>query len=223
MGLFDLFKKKQRKCYYYSESEQLEYENFIENTFGNYKDVLHEIVSPDIHLDIIPIPPTDEEPYYKLITMGMGAFPMNVPKQLKGFELEYAELIIYLPPDWNIQSPEEKDFWPISFLKVLGRLPINYNTWLGFGHTIQASEDKSPFAENTKLNNILLLNATDYNSNPLELRLSSNKKINFYQLFPIYQEELDFKSAHSAEELLERFDEDSRDLVLNINRKNFGV
>ena len=102
-------------------------------------------------------------------------------------------------------------------------MPINYNTWLGFGHTIQASEDKMPFAENTKLNNILLLYATDYNSNPLELRLSSNKKINFYQAFPIYQEELDFKSAHSAEELLERFDEDSRDLVLNINRKNFGV
>ncbi len=223
MGLFDLFKKKQRKCYYYSESEQLEYENFIEKTFGSYKEVLHEIVSPDIHLDIIPVPPTDEEPFYKLITMGMGAFPMNVPEQLKELELEHAELVIYLPPDWNIQSQEQKDFWPIYFLKVLGRLPINYNTWLGFGHTIQANEDKSPFAENTKLNNILLLYATDYNSNPLKLRLSSNKKINFYQMFPIYQEELDFKSKHSAEELIERFDEDSRDLVLNINRKNFGI
>ncbi len=223
MGLFNLFKKKQRKCYYYSEAEQLEYESFIETTFGSYKEVLHEIVSPDIHLDIIPVPPTDEEPFYKLITMGMGAFPMNVPAQLKELELEHAELVFYLPLDWNIQSQDEKDFWPIYFLKVLGRLPINYNTWVGFGHTIQANEDKSPFAENTKLNNILLLYTTDYNSKPLELRLSSNKKINFYQVFPIYQEELDFKSAHSAEELLERFDEDSRDLVLNINRKNFGV
>ena len=223
MGLFNLFKKKQRKCYYYSEAEQLEYESFIETTFGSYKEVLHEIVSPDIHLDIIPVPPTDEEPYYKLITMGMGAFPMNVPAQLKEHELEHAELVIYLPPDWNIQSQDQKDFWPIYFLKVLCRLPINYNTWLGFGHTIQASEDKSPFAENTKLNNILLLYATDYNSDPLELRLSTNKKINFYQVFPIYQEELEFKSSHSAEELLERFDEDSRDLVLNINRKNFGI
>ena len=60
MGLFNLFKKKQRKCYYYSEAEQLEYESFIETTFGSYKEVLHEIVSPDIHLDIIPVPPTDE-------------------------------------------------------------------------------------------------------------------------------------------------------------------
>ena len=50
-----------------------QYESYIEEQFGPYTEVFHELVSPDIHLDIIIVPPTDKNPYYKLITMGMGA------------------------------------------------------------------------------------------------------------------------------------------------------
>lgn len=97
MKLFDKL-KKQKKMFLYTEEELDQYEKYITDKFGEFKEVFHEIVSPDIHLDILIIPPTKENNYYKLITMGMGAYKMNVPKELKKHELERAELVLCLPP-----------------------------------------------------------------------------------------------------------------------------
>ncbi|MBQ8547784.1 MAG: DUF2185 domain-containing protein [Lachnospiraceae bacterium] len=229
MGLFDKFKKKTKTeteavpLYLYSEQELDEYEAFVQKNFGQYNQVMHEIVSPDIHLDIIMVPPTDENPFYKMVTMGMGAFKMNVPEELKEYELEYAELVLYLPPDWKVNSSEERDYWPLRYMKVLGRLPVNADTWLGFGHTVHGDEERRPFADNTKFNNILLLNACNLELQSLELRLSSGKKINFYHMFPLYQEELDYKLANSLDDLLELFDDADLFPVLNIRRKNYAL
>ncbi len=71
------------------------YEAFISEQFGEYEQVFHEIVSPDIHLDIIIVPPTEKNNYYKLITMGMGAYGMNVPDNLREYQLERAELVLF--------------------------------------------------------------------------------------------------------------------------------
>lgn len=225
MGLLDKFKKKETAdkmpMYLYTEQELDEYETFIKENFGSYESVMHEIVSPDIHLDIIMVPPTDDHRFYKLITMGMGAFKMNVPDELAEYELEYAELVFYLPADWKLNSPDEKDYWPIRYMKILARLSINSNSWIGFGHTVHGNEAGTPFAENTKLNTMLLLNACNLNDEKLDLRLSSGKKINFYQMFPLYQEELDMKMATSLNDLLNLFDDDDIFPVLHINRKNY--
>lgn len=51
----------------------------IHTYFGSSENVFHEIVSPDIHVDIYIIPPSPERNYYILMTHGMGAHAMNVP------------------------------------------------------------------------------------------------------------------------------------------------
>ncbi len=226
MGLFGKFKKKgktsERPMFLYTEQELDEYEAFVEKNFGSYENVMHEIVSPDIHLDILMIPPTEENHFYKLITMGMGAYKMNVPHELAKYELEYAELVLYLPADWKLDSADEKDYWPIRLMKVLGRLPINSDTWLGFGHTVHGNEEGTPFAENTEFNTMLLLNACNLKYEKLDFRLSSGKKINFYQMFPLYEEELEIKLATSLDNLLNLFDKKDVFPLVNINRKNYG-
>lgn len=228
MGLFSRLKAKKDKSspdgmYLYTEQELDEYESYIQKNYGEYDQVLHEIVSPDIHLDIIMVPPTPEDNYYKLVTMGMGAYAMNVPEDLKDQELEHAELVLYLPPDWNLKSQKEKDYWPVRYMKILGRLPLQCDTWLGFGHTVHGDENHEPFAGNTKLNTVMLLSACNLLYENLDLRLSTGKKINFYQMFPIYQEELEYKMQHSLDELLDMFDDGDIMPVLNINRKNYGL
>ncbi len=115
---------------------------------------------------------------------------MNVPENLKEQELEHAELVFYLPKDWNLKSGDEKH---------------------------------EPFAENTKLNTIMLVNASNLLYEKLDLRLSSGKKINFYQMFPIYQEELEYKTKHSFGELLDLFSDEDLFPLLNISRKNYGI
>lgn len=224
MSFVDKFKKKEsvtNKMYLYTNQELDQFENFIIKKFGNYDQVIHEIVSPDIHLDIIIVPPSEKNNYYKLITMGMGAYSMNIPDRLKEYELERAELVLYLPPVWNIKSDKEEDYWPIRQLKVLARLPIQCNTWLGYGHTVASDEEYTSYASNTKFCCMLLLDALDNNYENLDLRMKTKGKINFYQLIPLYKEELEFKRNNDVAKLLELFDDEDLIPVVNTNRKNY--
>lgn len=131
---------------------------------------------------------------------------------------------MYLPADWNLHSSDERDYWPIRYLKILARLPLQCNTWLGYSHTVHANEDMAPLADNTQLNSFVLLNGRNRQGEELDLQLSSGKKINFYQLFPLYQEELEYDFNHSLEDLLDLFIEDF-DIIspIDINRKNYGL
>ena len=38
-------------------------------------------------------------------------------------------------------------------------------------------------------------------------RLPNGEEVNFYQVIPLYEEEMNFKIAHNAEALLEKMDE----------------
>ncbi len=225
MGLFDKFKKKEEPeslmpMYLYDEKDLDEIDAYISEVFGNFENVFHEIVSPDIHLDVCFIPPTDEDPYYKLVTLGAGAYEMNIPDKWKKYNLERAEYVIYVPKDWNLQSQDMKDYWPIKTLKNVARLPIWCDTWLSFGHTTQADEEGTPYASNTRFNSVVL----DFCKNSqgeVQLKTSSGKTINFYQVIPLYPEELIFKMDNNAETLLAVFDEKGIEYkVVNINRRS---
>ena len=121
MGLFDSFKKSKTKGeskpdmpeYLYTEEEIEELDSFISERIGEYQYVFHEMASPDIHLDVCIVEPGEDEPYYKLVTMGAGAFRMRIPDAYEEYQLEHAEYIINLPKDWNINSGEEEHYWPI--------------------------------------------------------------------------------------------------------------
>lgn len=225
MGLFDVFKKRKNKQeqYLYTESEMEQYETYIAEQFGEFDGVFHEIVSPDIHLDVIIVPSTAENNYYKLITMGMGAYKMNVPDELSPYELERAELILYLPPTWNVGSDKEEDYWPIRQLKGTARIPVQCDTWLGYGHTVSADAENTPYADNTGFCSMMLLDGVNPSGEELNLRMESIGKINFYQLFPLYKEELEYKQGTDADALLDLFNESDRTPIINISRKNYGI
>ena len=189
----------------YSEDEMSAIEQHIKNTFGEFENVFHELVSPDIHVDICVVPPSDERDYYTLVTMGMGAHRMNVPEELAEYKLERAELAIALPPDWKLDEEslkEEQWYWPIGLLKVLARLPIAEDTWLGFGHTM---DKQSPFAEGTKLCGALLVGPQDIVWTGGEVcTLPSGEEVNFYQVIPLYRNEIEYKLEHDADALLKK-------------------
>lgn len=223
MGIVNLFKSKNLKddnIYVYTEDEMEQYEKYIEEHIGNFTNVMHEIVSPDIHVDIIVIPPTEEANYYKLVTMGMGAYKMNVPRELRKYNIDRAELVMYLPPTWNIMSDKEEDYWPIRQLKLLARLPLIHDTWLGFGHTVSSDENNTPYANNTKFCSIMLFAAVDKKNETLNLKIKSKGEINFYQVFPLYKEELEYSHAVGIDELLNLFPDEFIPVV-DITRDNF--
>ena len=221
MSFFDIFKRK-NNVYCYTEEEMEQFENFVEENWGKYYKLFHEVVSPDVHIDIIIVPPTDRDNYYKLVTMGMGSYTMKIPSNLHQEELERAELVIYLPANWSINSSEDKNFWPINILRVLARYPLQSSSWLGIGHTISIDANNTPFANNTGFCSILLLEAFNRNFQPLNFRLKEKGKINFYQIFPLYKEELEYAQNNDSQALLNLFSNEDINPVVNINRKNYG-
>lgn len=188
----------------YTEEEMEAVEGHIDQYFGNVENVFHEIVSPDIHVDICIVPPTEERDYYTLVTMGMGAHRMNVPAELAEYKLERAELAIALPADWKLDQESMKDekwYWPIRLLKSLARLPINCDSWLGHGHTV---ENREPFADNTKLCTATLIGPQDAEDGSEVCTLPGGEEVNFYQVIPLYADELDYKLEHGADALLNK-------------------
>ena len=186
----------------YTEEEMEAVEGHIQQYFGKFENVFHELSSPDIHVDICMVPPTEERDYYTLVTMGMGAHRMNVPEELAEYKLERAELAIALPADWKLDQESMKDekwYWPIRLLKSLARLPIASDTWLGFGHTMDNEED---FAKDTKLCAAILTGPQDTEDGSEVCILPSGEEVNFYQVIPLYRDELEYKLAHDADALL---------------------
>lgn len=200
----------------YEEDEFDCIEQHIEKHFGSFENVFHEVTSSGIPVDICIIPPNESRMFYTLVTMGMGVHRMALPESLKDSSLNRAELLITLPPDWKIEDSDEKWYWPIRWLKILARLPGEINTWLGWGHTIPNGE---PFAENTMLSNILLLDPYPGQSSMI-CHLPNGETVNFYQLFPLYEEETDYKKEHDTQKLLNLFSRKASH-ILDIHRENF--
>ena len=191
----------------YTEEEMSAVEQHIKRTFGEFDHVFHEMVSPDIHVDICVIPPSEERDYYTLVTMGMGAHRMNVPEELAEYKLERAELAIALPPDWKLDEESMKDerwYWPVGLLKVLARLPIAGDTWLGSGHTM---DKQSSFAKDTKLCASLLTGPQGVEEGGEVCILPEGGEVNFYQVIPLYREELAYKLEHGADTLIDQMAE----------------
>ena len=190
----------------YTEDEMKVIENHIQQYFGKFENVFHELASPDIHVDICVVPPSEERDYYTLVTMGMGAHRMNVPEELAEYKLERAELAIALPKDWKIKKEnfeDEKWFWVVRLLKDLARLPIASDTWLGFGHTMDHEEN---FAENTKLCAAMLTAPQGTDDGSEVCILPSGEEVNFYQVIPLYRDELEYKLARGADALLDKME-----------------
>lgn len=198
------------------DDEELEViEEHIKEYYGDFPTVFHEITSKDIVCDIACIPPTEERNYFTLVTMGMGAHVMNIPESLPADENGRAELLICLPPDWKLGESGEEWFWPISLLKDLAKLPINSNSWLGWGHSVDHRSDLSSTA---KFCASLLLYPEGVPEDAEYCTLPNGDRVNFFEVIPMYREEMNFKINNNTKALLERMKDVHH--VVDIGRPN---
>ncbi|MCL2298966.1 MAG: DUF2185 domain-containing protein, partial [Firmicutes bacterium] len=203
----------------YTPEEEAAVTGAIEARFGKVSQVLREVVSRDIRVDLCVIEPGPGRAYRTVVTRGMGARDMQVPADSQA--IARAEMVVMLPEDWELHSSDECQYWPLRWLKLLARLPGEEDSWLGWGHTVPGGE---PFAENTDFGAILLLDAFVPNQNdggPCVFTLPGGEYVRFCQLFPLYEEELQFKLRHGAQALLDRMTaKGALSPVLNTARAN---
>lgn len=202
-ALIELIGEQDQEMYaplVYSEEEMEAIEAHTTKWFGEHQNVFHEIISPDLHIDLLVIEPRPGHDYYTIVTMGAGLHEMDVPDGYEG--PKRAEFLINLPKDWDIHSEEEKDYWPLRWLKILSRFSLQQDTWLGWGHTIPAGE---PFAENTLLNSIALAEPLTFDEESLVGTLPNGEPVVFWQVIPLYEEEVQYKLRNGMEALEDVF------------------
>jgi len=195
----------------------------IERYIGPVESVFHEIVSDMIHLDVHWIEPTAQRPWHVLFTTGMSERPMTVDPDAEASD--YAELVMCLPGDWPLSQEafeDEDNYWPVRWLKQLARLPHEYESWLGFGHTIPNGDPPEPFAGNTRMCCWMMTPPMWFDDELAKLSLPDGRSIEFLSPLPIYREEMNLKLSKGAEALFDQFEKAAIPIeeIFNPARKN---
>ena len=207
----------QREPELYTEDETAAITAHIEKYYGKIKTISHDNNPDGVCADICIIPPSIERDYYTLVTCGAGAHVMDVPEDLKGYDIERAELLICLPKDWKISDDDNIWQWPAHILRLIAKIAAEPDTWIGWGHTIGGGRS---FAGNTELCAAFLAAPQNVKKEAFRAALPNGEKVCFYLVVPIYQEELDYKTAHSADDLSARLADAGASFVVDPQRPN---
>lgn len=210
---------KPTPCLYDSDQREA-VEAHIACFFGDADSVFHEVYSPDIQVEVAIVEPTDEASWVTLVTTGAGARPMAIPPELVDEVPDRAEYLICLPPDWHFNQDEatgevpEAQYWPIRLLKDLARLPLESGGWLAAGHTVDWG---AAFSSETALSGVLLLGPYQFEEGAEAAELPDGELVAFYEVVPLYSDEVRFADEHGVDELLDRLEDAVGDFV-NENR-----
>lgn len=211
----------------------------IETTIGPIGRVFPELISTSVRLDLLLVPPTNLPPspahpfgtsHYTVITSGMSSHPMNVPADHTG--PKFIELMIALPADWRgIKSDgtfgqkrmkDERNWWPIRWLKKIGRMPAENNTFLDVGQTMPNGEKVAPFATNTRLG-CMLVAPPLLSPESVKLVINEDASIYFLALMPIYPEEMKLGLDDGPDALNSLLDSANFSELIQIDRENVAL
>jgi len=196
----------------------------IQKHIGDVAIVFHEKVSPDIHVDIFHVAPSERRPFHTLITCGMSERPMTTPE---GWEDgRFAELMICLPQSWPVHMTafqSEEYFSPVRLLKGLTRYPHENNTWLYAGHSVRCGDPPRPFAPNTKMTSVLVRYSRTLSEDATIIHTSDGRHIRLWAVVPLYKEEWEFKNRCGFEAFDELLNENGVTELLDPERGNVAL
>jgi hypothetical protein len=193
----------------------------IERQWGKVEEVFHEIVSEYVHIDLHVVRATAERPYHFLVTSGMSDRPMTVPEGSD--ECGYAELLVALPEGWPVDHAgfhDERNYWPFRQLKQAARFPHIHQTWFWYGHTFANGDPPEAYAPDVSFCASILSIPALCDQAAWQLEISPEKRIQFFSLIPIYEEELRFAWSNGSDALFERLDGIDITELISQNRKN---
>ncbi len=193
----------------------------IEQHVGPVTMVWHEIVSDLVHIDVYEVAPTEDRPYWTLVTSGMSDLPMAASEQNKAWA--YAELMLCLPKEWKLGEDDLKDdryYWPIRWLKVLARFPHEYKTWLSWGHSMPNGDPAKPVASDAPFTGIMLLRPKTLATDFWTLKIRDDKIIHFFSVVPLHPGEMDLKLKAGSEEMDRLLDKHKVTEIVNKSRRD---
>ena len=95
----------------------------------------------------------------------------------------------------------------------------DYGTWVGWGHTIPNGDPPEKIA-NTDFVGMMLAPSYWLNKEFHHLHAESGDTVMFYNLVPLFKEEMELKLKQGAEELDNRFEQNDIGFEINPGRPN---
>jgi hypothetical protein len=141
----------------------------------------------------------------------MGAATMNIPSELADNHLGRAELVMYLPPDWDMDNDE----WAVKQISTIAHVAYDKNTWLGYGHILPSPE---PYSADSRMKAMMLIDIQESDSTAFYCPMENENPVFFYQLIPIYPEELKYKLRYGIDALIEKMSNVSA--IVDLHREN---
>lgn len=212
-GIWGLLGKKRPKTNYLSEQEMDAISAAYEGWFGPSDVVMHEMVSDELHIDVVTVKPNATCPRVVAATMGMSALPMHAPKDYPG--PLHAELFLYLPAKWSLtREAFEKHgqdlYWPIGWLKQLARMPNDYDTFLAPGHTVPNGDPPERLSERCGFVGFAIMPGP---LDGMEAMKVGKREVGLMMVVPLFADEMQFKLDEGMDGLLDRFASSDVDML----------
>ncbi len=179
----------------------------VEGHLGTVASVWHELVSEWVHLDVHAIAASEAHEAITLFTTGMSDLPMAVDDAAADAPA-HVELMLRLPPDWQLGDAafaDERWYWPVRWLKELARLPHQYATWLGWGHTIPNGDPPAPLAPGVPFTGFVIAPPTCLDEDAATV-VTAARATTILAIYPLHPDEMTFKLEHGADALFECMD-----------------
>jgi hypothetical protein len=184
----------------------------LEPLLGPVETVYDEVVSDQVHLDVLAFAPRGFRRFWTLVTCGMSTRPMPVREGMKDpSSCERAEFVICLPEDWFGADPkrlaDDGKAWPIEILKFAARFPHLHDTWLWLGHTLTTADPPEPFDPAGQFCALALAFPVRWPEEKWEMTAHDGRLISFLTIIPLYSAELQLALDKGFSALLDLFDE----------------
>ena len=163
----------------------------VESRIGRVDLVLHDLLSDVVHVDLLWVQPGRHGNFHTFVTCGMSERPMTTPHGAGG--CRYAELLLRLPPTWNLDPAslsEQRHNWPLQELEHLARLPHLYATWLWSGHAVSNGDPPEPLYDTTDFCGVVIAPPIWTSPDFFHLNVNPGRAVHFFSVIPLYADEL---------------------------------
>lgn len=167
-------------------------------------------------IDVHVVAENENVPGLALVTSGMSEQLPGEPRR------QPTELVICVRPGWPGMAGEpcdEEDLWPVRLLRDLARLPHQFDTHLGMGHTVPNGDPPMSYASDTRLCCALLCPALLPPDAFDELTVGDDT-VEMLGVIPLHRGEMAYKLDHGSSALWDLLDEHDVSEALDPGRQS---
>jgi hypothetical protein len=141
-----------------------------------------EIVPASVPLTVRIFPPVKgKRKSTAFVTSGLMEYALVVPKGKNKYR--FAEYFIEMPGAWPVTSKDlerDENFWPIAWLKAIGRYPHENKTYYGEKKTVKSAKIPALTTPNGEYDSALVERVTD-----LDIETSDGRNVQIYRVTPL--------------------------------------